>query len=151
MKTLKSAFGFPVGYSDHTLGINMTIAARALGAVAFEKHFTLDSTLFGPDHAASIEPDEMKKLIEGIREVEIGLGTTKRFFGEKEIGQRKVHRTSVVVSKKISSGECFSSDNLTIKRPGIGIKPKYYEDIIGKTASKSLMPETLLSWGDINL
>tara|TARA_B110000483_G_scaffold237717_1_gene313020 strand:- start:19168 stop:20211 length:1044 start_codon:yes stop_codon:yes gene_type:complete len=150
MQTLKSAFGHPVGYSDHTLGINMTIAARAMGAVALEKHFTLDSTEFGPDHAASIEPKEMIDLVTGIREVEAGLGTSKRQFSEKELNQRKVHRTSIVVSKNIQAGEVFSRENLTIKRPGIGIRPKYLNDILGKNSKTPLAPETLLNWNDVS-
>lgn len=149
MNTLKTAFEFPVGYSDHTLGINMTIAARAMGAVALEKHFTLDSTRFGPDHSASIEPKEMTKLVQGIREVESGLGTSKRQFSAKEINQRKVHRTSIVISKTIKKNEFFSTDNLTIKRPGIGIRPKYLKNIIGKQSDNNIDPESLLNWNDI--
>ena len=149
MQTLKCAFNYPVGYSDHTLGINMTIAARAMGAVALEKHFTLDSTEFGPDHAASIEPNEMISLVNGIREVEKGLGVSNRVFGEKELNQRKVHRTSIVVSSSIKKGDVFSKENLTIKRPGIGIKPKYFEQILGKKSNKNIDKETLLSWQDI--
>ncbi|HIA11459.1 MAG TPA: N-acetylneuraminate synthase [Flavobacteriales bacterium] len=149
METLKSAFGYPVGYSDHTLGINMTIAARAMGAVALEKHFTLDSTEFGPDHEASIEPLEMKSMVKGIREVEAGFGSFKRQFFEKEIGQRKVHRTSIVVSQPIAKGETFTKENLTIKRPGIGIMPKNWDKVLGKKALTDLTPETLLSWSEI--
>jgi N,N'-diacetyllegionaminate synthase len=150
METLKSAFGFPVGYSDHTLGINMTIAARALGACVLEKHFTLDSNEFGPDHHASIEPDELCQLVKGIREVELGLGSTVRSFCEKEIGQRKVHRRSIVVASPIQKGEVFSEDNLTIMRPGIGIKPKHLDVVLGKEATRDLEPHTLLDWGDIH-
>lgn len=149
MQTLKSAFNYPVGYSDHTLGINMTIAARAMGAVALEKHFTLDSTEFGPDHAASIEPNEMISLVNGIREVERGLGVSNRVFGEKELNQRRVHRTSIVVNAPIKKGDIFSKENLTIKRPGIGIKPKYLEQILGKESNKDISKENLLSWQDI--
>ena len=151
MKTLKKAFGYPVGYSDHTLGINMSIAARALGAVVIEKHFTLDSTKFGPDHAASIEPHEMKNLVKGLREIELGLGTSVRSFSEKEISQRKVHRRSIVIKKSIRKGEFFSKDNITLKRPGIGIMPKHFEEIIGKTASSDLEQDELLSWSNIVL
>ncbi|MBX9734687.1 MAG: N-acetylneuraminate synthase [Chitinophagaceae bacterium] len=149
MQTLKSAFGYPVGYSDHTLGINMTIAARAMGACILEKHFTLNSKEFGPDHEASFEPDEMISLVKGIREVEAGLGSTVRQFGEKEIGQRKVHRRSIVVSRQINKGDIFSLDNLIIKRPGIGIKPKYLYQILGMKATQYLEPEELLKWSDI--
>jgi N,N'-diacetyllegionaminate synthase len=149
METLRSAFGFPVGYSDHTLGINMTIAARALGAVVLEKHFTLDRTQFGPDHAASIEPLEMSKLLAGIREVEAGLGSSVRNFCEKELGQRNVHRRSIVIKENIKTGEIFSKTNLVIKRPGIGISPKHYERILGKRAACDLEPEKILQWSDV--
>ncbi len=151
METLRSAFGFPVGYSDHTLGINMSIAARALGAVVLEKHFTLDRLGFGPDHAASIEPDEMTKLVNGIREVEKGLGNSVRNFCNKELSQRRVHRRSIVVNKKVKVGDILTTDNLTFKRPGIGIEPKYYDAILGKSVTKDLFPDELLSWGDIQL
>lgn len=150
MQTLKNAFGYPVGFSDHTLGINMAIAARAMGAVCFEKHFTMDSKRFGPDHAASIEPQEMIGLVAGIREVELGFGTTQRMFSELEIGQRKVHRRSIVVEKDIKKGDVFTTDNLVIKRPGIGLLPKFLDEIIGKKATKDLSREELLSWKDIN-
>jgi len=149
METLKKAFGFPVGFSDHTLGINMSIAARALGAVVLEKHFTLDSNQFGPDHAASIEPAQLIDLVRGIRQVEAGLGSSIRQFGEKEIAQRNVHRRSIVVSKPIKKNEEFTEDNLTIKRPGIGIKPKYWYSILGKKASHDIKAEQLLMWLDI--
>jgi N,N'-diacetyllegionaminate synthase len=149
MDTLKKAFGFPVGFSDHTLGINMSIAARAMGAVVLEKHFTLDAKQFGPDHAASIEPKEMIELVKGLRQVEVGLGSSNRLFGEKEIGQRKVHRRSIVVAKTIKNGEMFSSDNLIIKRPGIGMKPKHWDAVLGKKASRDLKPEQLLGWADL--
>ncbi len=149
MDTLKNAFPFPVGYSDHTLGINMSIAARTLGAVVLEKHFTMDKTEFGPDHAASIEPDELSNLVIGLREVEEGLGTTRRIFCEKEISQRKVHRRSIVVKKQIQPGEIFTTDNLVIKRPGIGIKPKYLDDILGKKARLACEAESLLEWSSI--
>lgn len=149
METLKKAFGFPVGYSDHTLGINVTIAARALGAVVLEKHFTMDSKQFGPDHAASIEPHEMKAMVQGIRETEAALGSTVRQFGPKELGQRKVHRRSIIVSRPVKAGEMFTANNLTIKRPGIGIKPKYWDDIINAKARRALKAEEILDWPDI--
>lgn len=149
METLKHAFPFPVGYSDHTLGINMSIAARALGAVVLEKHFTLDKSEFGPDHSASIEPDELNNLIIGIREVEEGLGTTNRVFCEKEIGQRKVHRRSIVVKENIQAGETLTLENLTIKRPGIGIRPKYLDDVLGKKVRKACEAESLLEWSNL--
>jgi N,N'-diacetyllegionaminate synthase len=149
METLKKAFGFPVGYSDHTLGITMSVAARALGAVVLEKHFTMDSTQFGPDHAASIEPKEMKLLVKSLREVEEGLGSTERKFGPKEIGQRKVHRRSIITNRAVKAGEVFTPENLIVKRPGIGLKPKHWDEIIGRKDSKDLSSEELLKWSDI--
>ena len=150
METLRQAFGFPVGYSDHTLGITMSIAARALGAVVLEKHFTLDAKEFGPDHAASIEPDPLKDLVKGLREVEAGLGSSVRQFGEKEIGQRKVHRRSLVVKKNIKAGEILTKENLTIKRPGIGIPPRHFEEVLGRKVQRDLKSEQLLAWADVN-
>lgn len=149
METLRNAFPYPIGYSDHTLGINMSVAARALGATVLEKHFTLDKTEFGPDHSASIEPDQLKNLITGIREVEEGLGTTQRVFCEKELGQRKVHRRSIVVKNRIEAGELLTFENLIIKRPGIGIKPKYLNDILGKKVRETCESESLLEWSNI--
>ncbi len=149
MNTLKSAFGYPVGYSDHTLGLNMSIAARAMGAQLIEKHFTLDSKQFGPDHAASINPAELALLVKGVREVEVGLGSTKRQFGPKEISQRQVHRRSIVARRAIVRGEIFSEENLTIKRPGTGLPPRHWENILGKRAAMDIGPEQLLDWPDI--
>lgn len=149
METLRKAFGFPVGFSDHTLGINMSIAARALGAVVLEKHFTLDAKLFGPDHAASIEPDQLIELVKGVRQVEAGLGSSVRQFEEKELGQRKVHRRSLTAKKAIKLGEVFTNDNLTVKRPGIGLKPKHFYSVIGKKAARDINAEDCLKWSDI--
>tara|TARA_B100000787_G_C16164527_1_gene283136 strand:+ start:203 stop:1246 length:1044 start_codon:yes stop_codon:yes gene_type:complete len=149
METLRSAFGYPVGYSDHTLGINMSIAARALGATILEKHFTLQKEDFGPDHSASVEPKELRDLVAGIREVEAGLGTTRRVFGEKEIGQRNVHRRSIVVKKLIKEGEELTLENLTLKRPGTGIKPKYLDSFIGKKAKIECKADSLMDWSNI--
>ena len=149
METLKKAFGFPVGYSDHTLGINVSVAARAMGAAVLEKHFTLDSKQFGPDHAASVEPDELVALVTGIRQVEAAFGTSVRQFCEKELSQRKVHRRSIVTKKPIKHGELLTSENMMIKRPGIGLKPKHWDDIIGKKSKRSLMSNELITWADI--
>jgi sialic acid synthase SpsE len=149
MKTLRRAFNYPVGYSDHTLGINMSIAACALGAVVLEKHFTLRTTDFGPDHSASVNPKELKELVKGLREVSVGLGTTRRNFCKEELNQRKVHRRSMVVRKPIKKGEKLTQENLIIKRPGIGIKPKYYEDLLGKKVNRDYESDSLLEWGDI--
>lgn len=149
METLKSAFNYPVGYSDHTLGITMTIAARTLGAAVLEKHFTLDKNDFGPDHAASIEPDELISLVKSVREVEAGLGSSRRKFGQKEIGQRLVHRRSLVAGESMKAGTIFDKSNLVIKRPGTGIKPKYYEELLGRKLKIDVDEDTVLDWNMI--
>jgi|TARA_B100001964_G_scaffold244963_1_gene329094 N,N'-diacetyllegionaminate synthase len=149
METLKKAFGYPVGYSDHTLGINVSIAARALGAVVLEKHFTMDSTQFGPDHSASIEPEEMIGLVKGIREIEEALGSSVRQFCKEEISQKKVHRRSIIAKAPIEKGKPFTEENLTIKRPGIGMKPKHWYAVIGKKATRRIKSNELISWSDI--
>lgn len=149
METLKKAFGFPVGYSDHTLGINMSIAARAMGAVVLEKHFTLQRNDFGCDHEASIDPDDLCALVNGIRQVEAGLGNGVREFHEKEWGQRRVHRRSVVLKAAVKAGQTVTSRHLTTKRPGTGIMPKYINDISGKKARRSMPADHVLAWSDL--
>ncbi len=149
MNTLKTAFGFPVGYSDHTLGINMSIAARALGAVMLEKHFTLKRDDFGCDHEASIDPEELSALVIGIRQVESGLGNGVRKFHENEWGQRRVHRRSIVLKQAVKPGQKLTRRHLTTKRPGTGIMPKYLDDIVGKKARRALPSDHVLVWSDL--
>lgn len=136
METLRHAFDLPVGYSDHTEGISVSIAAVALGAVVIEKHFTLDRTLPGPDHKASIEPDELKQMVQFIREVESSLGSFIKRPVASERGNRAMARKSLVAARDISKGESFTSDNLAIKRPGDGIAPMRYWDWLGKVANR---------------
>lgn len=150
METLRSAFGLPVGYSDHTLGTSAPIAARALGACCVEKHFTLDSRAFGPDHAASIEPPELAAMVRGIRETERMLGTTSRRFDREELGQREVHRRSLVAARPIAAGERFTECNLTAKRPGTGIAPRHLERLLGRRASRALTVDRVLCWEDVD-
>lgn len=149
MNTLKSAFNYPVGYSDHTLGLSMTIAAKALGACVIEKHFTLNKDDFGPDHAASIEPDELDDLVKFVREVEIGLGSSRRTFGEKEIGQRLVHRRSIVAAEDIKAGTLISESIIDIKRPGTGIKPKNYDRLLGAKTKIDIEKDSVIDWSMI--
>ena len=149
LKTLEMAFPYPVGYSDHTLGITMPIAARALGATVLEKHFTLDKTDFGPDHAASIEPDELIAMVRSVREVEEGLGTSSRQFGDKEIGQRDVHRRSIVMANDLDVGTVIGKDHLAIKRPGTGIPPKDMDKVIGKKITRAYKKDELLDFNDL--
>jgi len=123
MDTMRDAFGLPVGYSDHTLGLEVSIAAVARGATVIEKHFTLDRNMPGPDHAASLEPGALKELVRSIRAVEQALGSSVKAPAPEELGNRRVARRSIVASHAISAGEALSLDKLTSKRPGEGISP----------------------------
>ena len=145
LDTLCDVFHLPVGYSDHTEGILVPIAAVARGACVVEKHITLDRTLTGPDHAASIEPDELKKMIVTIRMVEQALGTVDKKPESCEIRNRKVVRKSVVASENIHKGSLLLESMLTLKRPGTGIEPKYLKDLVGKRVKKSIKKDTLIT------
>ncbi|MBO8164298.1 MAG: N-acetylneuraminate synthase [Brevibacillus sp.] len=136
MDTLKHAFQLPVGLSDHTEGIVVPIAAVARGAVIIEKHFTLDRNLPGPDHKASLEPDELKKMVQAIRQVEKALGNPQKIPTQAEQKNMQVARKSLVAAKTIKKGEPFTPDNLTIKRPGNGVSPFCYWDLLGKQARR---------------
>lgn len=136
METLKSAFGLPVGYSDHTEGIVVPIAAVARGAVVIEKHFTLDRTLPGPDHKASLEPAELQEMVRAIRLVEQALGSGRKQPTPSELGNLAVARKSLLAACPIGAGEVFSTQNLTVKRPGKGLSPMNYWDLLG-TAARS--------------
>lgn len=144
IETLKCAFKVPVGFSDHTIGITAPIAAVALGACVIEKHFTLDKTLPGPDHTASLEPDEIAAMVQGIRDVEkaLGNGIKKPTPQENEI--KKVVRKSIVAAVDIPEGTRITYDMLAVKRPGIGIEPMYLDIIIGKTAAQTIKSGQLL-------
>ncbi|RNB85222.1 N-acetylneuraminate synthase [Brevibacillus panacihumi] len=136
MDTLEQAFGLPVGLSDHTEGIAVAIGAVARGATVIEKHFTLDKTLPGPDHKASLEPDELKLMITSIRQVELALGSSVKRATPSEQKNKPIARKSLVAACKIQKGELFSQMNLTTKRPGTGISPMHYWEWIGKPAAK---------------
>ncbi len=137
MLTIRDAFGVAVGYSDHTQGIEVAIAAVALGASVIEKHFTLDRSLPGPDHKASLEPNELKAMVAAIRNVEQALGTGIKFASPSEIKNRPVSRKSIVAARAIEQGEIFSIDNLAVKRPGTGISPMRWDEILGRKAPRS--------------
>jgi N-acetylneuraminate synthase len=141
METLAAAFGLPVGYSDHTLGITVAMAAAALGARVIEKHFTLDKALPGPDHKASLEPEELRNLVLCIREVETALGSRFKVSSPSELKNRDIARKSLVAARSIRKGERFSEENLTSKRPGNGISPMHYWDWIGKVAKRDFQPD----------
>lgn len=132
MITLKNNFNLEVGYSDHTEGIEIPIAAAAMGASIIEKHFTLDKTLEGPDHKASLNPDELIKMIQGIRKIEVSLGSNKKSITSVEIKNKLIARKSIVALKPIKIGEIFSEDNITCKRPGDGVSPMEWDKVLGK-------------------
>lgn len=136
MDTLGTAFGLPVGYSDHTQGIAVSIAAVARGARIIEKHFTLDRALPGPDHAASLEPGELKAMIEAIRQVELALGSAEKGPATSELKNLAVARKSLVAAVPICKGESFTTANVAIKRPGNGINPFRYWEYLGRIASR---------------
>ena len=136
MITLERTLGITVGYSDHTKGIEIPIAAVALGAKIIEKHFTLDESMEGPDHKASIEPEELVEMVKAIRNVELALGNGVKESSESEKKNIEIVRKSIVAARRIKKGEIFSEDNITTKRPGTGISPMKWNDIIGKTAKR---------------
>lgn len=136
MVEMHEAFRLPVGYSDHTQGIEIPIVAAALGAAVIEKHFTLDKNMEGPDHKASLEPHELRQMVEGIRKIELALGDGIKRVSESEKTNISVVRKSIVAAADIHKGEKFTDKNLTTKRPGGGISPMRWDDIIGTTADR---------------
>ena len=145
MQTMRVAFGVQVGYSDHTQGIEVAIAAVAMGASVIEKHFTLDRNLPGPDHKASLEPQELKAMVAAIRNIEQALGNGVKWLTPSEIKNKPVVRKSIVASRDIRMGEIFSSENLTTKRPGIGISPMRWGEVIGHHASRDFSVDELIT------
>lgn len=146
MQTLKSAFGLPVGYSDHTPGIEIAIAAVALGAEVIEKHFTLDRSLPGPDHAASLEPLELQQMVMAIRHVEAALGNGIKAPAPCELPNIGVARKSVVAARSLSAGHQLASGDLAIKRPGNGLAPKLLPALIGRTLRGGVAKDEIISW-----
>lgn len=136
MNKLKSDLNIKVGYSDHTLGIEVPIAAVALGASVIEKHFTLDRTQKGPDHKCSLEPYELKEMVDSIRNIELALGSEDKKISSSEKENINLIRKSIVALKHIKKGDIFSEDNITVKRPGFGLSPKKWHDVIGKKAKE---------------
>lgn len=137
MNSIHEAFGVAVGYSDHTSGIEVAIAAAAMGACVIEKHFTLDRSLPGPDHKASLEPAELKAMVAAIRNIEVALGDGIKRLTPSEARNKPVARKSLVASHAINAGEVFSSENVAAKRPGSGISPMRWDDIVGRKASRN--------------
>jgi N-acetylneuraminate synthase len=144
MQTMKEEFNLNVGYSDHSKGINVSIAATALGATVIEKHFTLDKTLPGPDHNASLDPEELKLMVNSIRDVEKAIGDGVKRPQPSELANRNIVRRSLVAAKRITTGEKFTSENVSIKRPGTGISPIKYWDLIGQISDKNYDEDDLL-------
>ena len=149
MQTLKLTFGLPVGLSDHTTGVTIPAAAVALGACVIEKHFTLDKNLSGPDHRASLEPYELRQMVQSIRDVEKALGNGVVKPTPEEEANRKVARRSIVARVDIPRGTVIEEDMLEVKRPGDGIEPRHVNLILGKTAAKDITMGTLLRWESV--
>lgn len=145
MLHIKEEFGVSVGYSDHTLGIEVPIAAVALGATVIEKHFTLDKNLPGPDHKASLEPNELKAMVDAIRNIEKALGSSGiKEPSKSELKNKEIARKSIVAGKNIQKGAVFSEENLAVKRPGTGISPMRWEEIIGQKAIRDFAEDELI-------
>lgn len=144
MQSIHTAFGVVVGYSDHTAGIEVAIAAVAMGATVIEKHFTLDRNLPGPDHKASLEPAELKAMVAAIRNIEVALGDGIKRLTSSEARNKPVARKSLVASKVIKAGEVFGNENITVKRPGTGISPMRWDDVIGRTAPHDFLADELI-------
>lgn len=144
MKAIADKFEVNIGYSDHTKGIEVPIAAVALGATIIEKHFTLDKTMEGPDHKASLEPQELIAMTTAIRNIEMALGSGEKKVTSSEINNKSVARKSIVASQYIQVGDVLTESNLTVKRPGTGISPMLWENVLGTKATKSYQPDELI-------
>lgn len=144
MQTLQAAFDVAVGYSDHTVGFEVAIAAVAMGASVIEKHFTLDRSLPGPDHKASLEPQELKAMVAAIRNIEQALGDGIKRLTPSEARNRPIARKSLVASRPIAAGERFSADNVAAKRPGTGLSPMRWDDVIGRPAPRAFAADELI-------
>lgn len=144
MQTIKKEFDIPVGYSDHTQGIEVPIAAVAMGAVVIEKHFTLDRNMEGPDHKASLEPSELKAMIKAIRIIEKTIGDGIKLPANSEIKNIDIARKSIIANRDIKKGEAFTMENLTVKRPGNGVSPMKWFDVIGTYAVRDFVEDELI-------
>ncbi len=144
MVTIRDAFGVNVGYSDHTMGHEVAVAAVALGACVIEKHLTLDRTATGPDHSASLEPAEFADMVRAIRNIELALGDGIKTPQPSEMGNMAVARKSLVAAAAIRSGEPFTSINITAKRPGSGMSPMLWDDVLGQVAKRDFAPNEMI-------
>jgi len=146
MDTIKKAFNVDIGYSDHTLGIEVSIAAAALGAKVIEKHFTLDKNMEGPDHRASLDPLELKLMVRAIRNIEKAIGDGDKKASPSELRNKSIARRSIVARRHIRKGEVFSEENLAAKRPGTGISPMWWDEVVGRKAERNYENDELISW-----
>lgn len=149
MITLKNAFKLPVGYSDHTVGIEVPIAAVVMGAKIIEKHFTLDRHMDGPDHKASLEPDELKSMVDSIRNIESAFGDGVKRCNKSEEKSKFVSRKSIVAKELIEKGEIILLDMIDIKRPEGGISPRYIESVVGSKALNDIQKDSFIKWNNI--
>ena len=144
MHTIAATFGTKVGYSDHTRGIEVPIAAVAMGARVIEKHFTLDCNMEGPDHKASLEPDQLKAMVDAISTVEEAIGTAEKHATASETPNKEVARKSIVAARAITKGELLTEENITVKRPGNGISPMLWDSVIGTVAKRDFIYDELI-------
>lgn len=144
MQSIHAALGSAVGYSDHTKGIEVSIAAVAMGATVIEKHFTLDRNLPGPDHQASLEPEELDAMVKAIRNIELALGDGIKRLTPSEVRNVSIVRKSLVARRAIKAGETFTAENVTTKRPGTGISPMQWDKVLGKTAQRNFLLDELI-------
>lgn len=149
IKTLESAFNLPVGYSDHTIGVDIAVAAVAMGASVIEKHFTLGKDMKGPDHKASLEPDELRRMITAIRNVEKAKGDGIKRPAKSEFDMRKIARRSLVAGREIKAGEVIRWADITVKRPGTGLSPEKIADVINKRAASDISRDSLFRIKDL--
>ena len=149
MVTMREAFGLPVGYSDHTAGTAVAVAAAGLGAAVIEKHFTLDRSLPGPDHKASLEPDELARMVDEIRIVERALGSAIKQPAQSELPVRELVRRSVTLARDLLAGEVITASDLVLRRPATGIAPRELDKLVGRRAARALPAGTILHWDDL--
>ncbi len=150
METMKEAFGLPVGYSDHTKGLEIPVAAVAMGACVIEKHFTLDRNMEGPDHKASIEPEELKSMVDQIRHVEMAIGNGEKKVSASEFKNQDIARKSIIAKTTIKKGDVFTEENVTTKRPGSGINPMRWFELLGKTAKHDYEEDYLIEKDELD-
>ena len=150
MLTLRQAFGLPVGYSDHTVGFEIPVAAVALGATILEKHFTLDKSMKGPDHAASLDPGELTLMVRAVRNVEQALGDGIKRPAPCELGNRDVARKSLIAARALAAGETLRREDIAVKRPGSGIAPKYLQRVVGRVLKTDVGADEVLRWEQLS-